>query len=170
MNIKALLITLVGVAGLAAALPQAARANEVLYDSIGFMQGQQSFSDSFSVDGPGTLTVTLSDIAWPVPLASLNFVLGTAQEMLGPVIGPGTASYQVSGGNLVAQWFGTAQGPMATGVYGLKLEFTPATVPLPTAIALLLSGLALLAWQRRRPGEMTAGEMTAGEMATQSTV
>ena len=35
-----------------------ADAAQVLYAGSGFMVGQQSFEDSFSVSGPGTLTVT----------------------------------------------------------------------------------------------------------------
>jgi hypothetical protein len=40
-------------------------------------------------------------------------------------------------------------------VYALKIEFTPnaLAVPLPTSIGLLVSGLALLGWQRRRRDE-----------------
>jgi hypothetical protein len=154
MKFQSILRTMVCVAGLAVASIQTACASEVLYDSIGFLVGQQSFEDSFTVSGPGTLTVTLSDIAWPVALSSLDLVVGTSRGLLGPEMGTGTSTFQVTaGGNIFAQWFGTAQGPLDAGVYGLKVQWAPtATVPLPTSIALLLSGLALLAWQRRERG------------------
>jgi hypothetical protein len=152
MTMRSILQAIACVAGLSVASIPSAGAGEVLYDGIGFLVGQQSFTDSFSVDGPGTLTVTLTNIAWPVALSSLDFVIGTSSGLLGPEMGAGTASFNVTGaGNIFAQWFGTAQGPLNAGVYGLKIEFTQTTaVPLPTAFALLLSGFALLMWQSRQ--------------------
>jgi len=127
----------------------------VIYDGVGFLQGSQSFTDSFSVAAPGTLTVTLANVAWPQQLASLSLVMSSPTGVLGPLMGPGTATYDVLAGNLTAQWFGTAQGPLDTGVYSLQIQYSPNggtsgnPVPLPTSIALFLSGLGLLIWQRR---------------------
>jgi hypothetical protein len=129
-----------------------ARASEIIYDGAGLLMGQQSFEDSFSVSTAGTLTVTLTNVPWPESLANLNFVVGTSQGLLGPEMGAGTASFEVEAGNIYAQWFGTAQGPLDAGSYSLNIQFTPsvvAPVPLPNSILLLFSGLALLAWQRR---------------------
>jgi hypothetical protein len=163
---RSILQAIVCVAGLSVAAIPSAGAGEVLYDGSGFLVGQQSFTDSFSVDGPGTLTVTLSNIAWPVALSSLDLVIGTSSGLLGPEMGAGTASFNISaGGNVFAQWFGTAQGPLNAGVYGLKIEFTQTTaVPLPTALALLLSGFALLIWQRRQGNRIaeSRGDRIAG--------
>ncbi len=161
MNFRAMLRVITFAAGLAAASIHTACASQVLYDGSGFLRGQQSFQDEFSVSGPGLLTITLSNIAWPASLASLDLVVGTPRGLLGPEMGPGTESFNVSGGNVFAQWFGTAQGALDCGLYGLKIEFTPtSTVPLPTSIALLLSGLLLLGWQRRqRAGTMRHGAL-----------
>jgi hypothetical protein len=132
-----------------------ARAGEVLYDGVGFMQGTQSFTDSFNLPSPGTLTVTLANVAWPEQLASLSFLLTTPSGAVGPEMGPGTSTFNVTAGNVSAQWFGTAQGALNTGVYSMEIQFQPTTggsgspVPLPTSIALFLSGLGLLIWQRR---------------------
>jgi hypothetical protein len=131
-----------------------AEADQVLYDGIGFFQGTQSFSDSFSVSTPGILTVTLGDIAWPAPLASLNLLVSSPNGALGPEMGIGTQTFDVNSGNISAQWFGSAApGGMNAGVYSLEIQFSPnaggSPVPLPTSILLLASGLAILLWQRR---------------------
>jgi hypothetical protein len=131
-----------------------AQASTVMYEGLGFMQGTQTFTNSMNLESSGTLTVTLSNMAWPQPLASLNLVLSSSSGMLGhEMTGDDTEIFNVESGNVLAQWFGTAQGPLNAGVYGIKIEFQPSAtaVPLPTSIALLLSGLCLLAWQRRSP-------------------
>jgi hypothetical protein len=160
---KILFIGLCGAASLAAG---SAGAGEVMYDGAGFIEGQQSGMESFNVSGPGTLTIQLSNVAWPTPLGSLNAVVSSASGLLGPEMGAGTQSFQLTtGGEIFAQWFGTAQGPLDAGMYGIKIEFQPSgvpPVPLPTSIALLASGLALLICQRRQrkefrlPSEITA--------------
>jgi hypothetical protein len=149
MRISAMLMAILGFAALSGVPVSTAGASEVILDSSGFITGQQTLTDTFSVSGPGTLTVTLTDMSWPAPLASLDMIIGTTQGLLGPEMGVGTDTYQISGGEVFAQWFGTAQGPLDAGVYGLKIEFTPVPVPLPTSILLLLSAMGLLIWQRR---------------------
>lgn len=137
----------------AGALAAGTAGAEMMYDGAGFIRGQQAGMESFNVSGPGTLTVQLSNVAWPVPLGSLNAVISSASGLLGPEMGAGTSSFKVMGaGEIFAQWFGTAQGPLDVGVYALNIDFQPigvTPVPLPTSIALLASGLALLGWQRR---------------------
>jgi hypothetical protein len=130
-----------------------AAASEVLFDSSGFLRGQQSFVQSFEIDSPGMLTVTLSNISWPERLSSLNLLITTANGLLAPEMGEGSFTLEVGKGDVFAHWFGTAQGPLNIGVYAMKIEFQPfdvVPVPLPTSLALLLSGLAMLAWQRRQ--------------------
>ena len=153
MKIQQLLAASTCALGLWAASAADAKASEVLYDVIGFFSGQQSFENSFTLSGPGTLTVTVTDFAWPTPLSQLDFVVSNTQSLLGPEMGAGTASYKITGAqNVFVQMFGTAQGPLDTGVYGLDIQWTPAVtaVPLPASVALLLSGLAVLGWQRRQ--------------------
>jgi hypothetical protein len=148
-----------------------AQADQVLYEGIGFLQGTQSFTDSFSVASPGTLTVTLGDIGWPAPLSSLNLLVSSPSGSLGPEMGVGTESFNVSSGNVIAQWFGTAAaGGMNAGVYSLEISFAPggsgSPVPLPTSVALLLSGLGLLIWQRRAKDPLGQQEFTGARDTT----
>jgi hypothetical protein len=135
---------------------QRAAAEQVLADISGFMVGTQSFAESFNLPSAGTLTVTLSNVAWPEKLASLNLVLSSSGGLLGPEMGTGMSQFIVgSGGNVTAQWFGTAQGALDAGVFSVKIEFLPKgemAVPLPASIFLFLSGLGLLAWRRRSGG------------------
>jgi len=144
-----------GLTALLAGSMQAAEASQVLYDGVGFFQGSQSFEDTFSVSGPGTLSLTLTDFGWPMPLANLEMTVGTVQGLLGPEVGAGVVSYQIGGPSTIsAQWFGTAVGPLDTGLVGLEVQWSPSsgsgatTVPLPTSVGLLLSGLTLLAWRK----------------------
>jgi hypothetical protein len=138
-------------AGAATAAGPAA-ASQVLYDSAGFLQGSQTFEQSFNITGPGTLMVTLSNVSWPAPLASLSMVLGNSNGLLAPEMGAGSEMFSVTGGPLFLQWFGTAQGPLDLGVYSMQVVFDPSSiipVPLPPSILLLASALlTLLAWKR----------------------
>jgi hypothetical protein len=157
MNIRTVLTKILSASAVLLATVGGATAAQVLYDASGFIVGQQSFADTFNVSGPGTLTVTLTNMTWPEPLASLNSVISTNQGLLGSV-GSGTQTFNVGAGPIYVQWYGTGQGLLYAGVYGLDVEFqassqpsgsNPNTVPLPTSIGLFLSGLLLLVWQRR---------------------
>jgi len=140
------------VAGMLSTTAGSAIASQVLYDGIGLISGQQTVSDSFSVSGPGTLTVTLQDMAFPTALASLDLMVSNSRSLLGPESGPGTESFQVGGPEQIyVQALATAEGPLNTGVYGLNVMWrSAAPVPLATSVAFLASGLVLLGWQRRQ--------------------
>ena len=145
MHIRHLIIVLAGM--IAWALPFSfASADTVLYDSSGFIQGQQSFVQSFDITTAGTLTVSLSDIPWLDTVSNLNFFLTTASGTVGASMGAGTESMSVGPGMVYAHWYGDAAGTFGVGVYGIKLMFQPGgtPVPLPGTLVLLLSGLGLL--------------------------
>lgn len=143
-----------------------ASAAEVLFESTGFVDGQQSFVTPLDLSSSGTLTITLSNIAWPEQLSSLNLVVGNASGLLGPEMGAGAETFNVAAGRVYAQWFGTAQGPLDLGVYWLNIEFQPTggvtPVSLPGSLLLLASGLLLLGWQRRHRNEFGSGSLASG--------
>jgi len=156
MKIRNILLATAGAAACCSMGAQSARASEVLYDGVGFLQGTQSFSDSFTVSAPGSLTVTLGNVGWPQPLTTLDLLVSSSSGVLAPSLDASTVmsateTLNVAAGNISANWFGTAAaGGLNAGVYSVEIQYqaTP-TVPLPTSIGLFLSGLALLAWQRR---------------------
>jgi hypothetical protein len=130
-----------------------ASAGTVMYDSAGFIQGQQSFVEAFNITSPGTLTISLSSVSWLDPVTDLNAFVSTSSGVIGSTMGPGTESTNVAPGTIYVHWFGDASGAYDLGVYGLKVTFQPTAspVPLPTSVLLLLSGFAfLLIWMRRR--------------------
>jgi hypothetical protein len=135
-------------------------ADTVLYDNSGFVQGSQSFVDSFTVTTPGTLTISLADVPWLDTLSGLNLFLTTASGPMGAsMMGAGTESMQVGPGTFYAHWFGDANGQYKVGVYSLEIMFHPefSAVPVPASLILLLSGLGLMfAWPSRRSASKVA--------------
>lgn len=137
------------------------RADTLLYNNAGFIEGQQSFVQSFAITTPGTLTVTLSNIPWMDAIAGLNCFLTTSKGLMGPeTMSSGSESINVQPGMIYAHWYGDANGPFGIGVYGLKIAFEPnggVPVGLPKSLILMLSGLGLLfGWQRRAAPTMAA--------------
>jgi hypothetical protein len=148
------ILSAVGLAFAAWVLPgNAAHADMIIYDSMSIFEGQQAFTDSFSVATPGTLTVTITDVNWLDTVTDLSFFMSSPTGTVGSTLtGSGTESINLtSAGTYSANWFGNAQGLYDLGVVGINIEFRPngVPVPLPASILLMLSGLGLLfAWPR----------------------
>jgi hypothetical protein len=157
VRLKSLFAATIVVIG-AGLLPMSAvQADTVLYNSAGFIQGKQSYVQSFDITTPGTLTVTLTNIPWLDTIADLNCFLTSSSGLIAKAMGVGTESISVGSGMIYAHWLGDASGAYDLGVYGLKITFQPNAAPvgLPGSLILLLSGLGvLLGWQRRQsPGD-----------------
>jgi hypothetical protein len=134
------------------------RADSLIYDGLSLFSGQQSFTESFNLSTPGTLTFTLSNIPWLDTVSNLSGFLSTTSGQIGSTIGAGTETVNVGAGTYYAHWFGDAQGTYNLGVVGMKIEFQPGGTPvaLPTSLVLMLSGLGLLfGWQNRRAPALT---------------
>ncbi|MDE2348538.1 MAG: hypothetical protein KGL92_08540 [Gammaproteobacteria bacterium] len=133
---------------------QQAAADTVLYDSSGLIQGAQSFTQSFNVTTPGTLTITLSQIPWFDTIKGLSCFVSTAGGVLQGVMNGGEETVALqSGTTIFAHWFGTADDKYKFGAYGIKIMFHPdnvVAVTLPSTLLLLVSGLGLIfGWQGR---------------------
>jgi hypothetical protein len=152
---SSLLATILG------AMPfSASRAGTVLYDEASFVQGQQSFTQSFNITGPGTLTVSVAEIPWLDIVSDLNCFLSSSKDLISPATNSGgSETFSVGGGPIYAHWFGSALGIYDLGVIGVKISFQPTAmpVPLPASLVLLLSGLGVLFGWQRRPLTLAAG-------------
>ncbi|HMK86466.1 MAG TPA: hypothetical protein VK437_10960 [Steroidobacteraceae bacterium] len=130
----------------------AAHADMVVFDSMSLFQGQQAFTETFSVTTPGTLSVSLTDVPWLDSVANLSFFLSSPTGTLGrPLTGNGSELIRIAPGTYTANWFGNAEGVYNMGVVGVSVTFYPnwTPVPLPASLIVMLSGLGLLfAWPR----------------------
>jgi hypothetical protein len=143
---------------LALVLPAEAASVALVDASYTISTGSSVEINRLQLTGPGTLTLTLTDIPWPPTLSGIQFELTDASgHVLGTTSGFGTSSFAVAGaGTYYAISAGTFSLPpgatVGFGSFGLDLSFTalaPA-VPLPAPALLLASGLALAALRRVR--------------------
>lgn len=139
------------------ALAATANADTVLLEQSGLISGQQSFVFEMNAPGAGTMTVRLSNLAWPERLSSLSFAASTATGVLQSLSEPGVLTFAIDGpGAYYAHVAGTAQGALDLGLYSLNISFDAlaSPVPLPGAAWLLLSGIALVAGRFRKESVM----------------
>ena len=138
---------LVGVLGLLLA-PQA-WADTMLLATTNLVAGSSADTFSFEAPSPGTVTVELSNLAWPEPLSALSFSATTATNVLESWSAPAAGgaqveSFHVGSGTYFAHVMATATGSLDLGLYSLMLTFTPSAVPLSASAWMLLIGVLVL--------------------------
>lgn len=111
-------------------------------DQTEFVWGANFVLETLSLPSAGTLTLTLSDLEWPMPLKSMDLWLTDFGDVSHYLEGSGSLSVAVSGpAEFVAAVFARSQyGFLGAGAFQLQASFAP--VPLPAGVWLLLSGLA----------------------------
>ena len=164
-----------GLAMALGAIPLASASQIVLQDASYTVGSSGAVNITrFDLTSAGTLTVKLSDIPWPQPLAGAEFMLSTATgEVIGRLSSFGTASFDISGpGTLYALSYGIVNNlpglSFGFGTYGVNLSFSPSAtaVPLPAAGGLMAGGMLLLMsfrGRRRVPSSQhLSGQMGVG--------
>jgi hypothetical protein len=130
-----------------------ALADTMLLSDTTLVRGTSSATFSFDVQSAGTVTATLSNIAWPSPISlkTLNFSATTSNSTLSSWSALSdtkqtrTESFMVDGaGTYFAHIMATAQGDLNLGLYALNVVFTPNAVPLPASEWMLLAGVLVL--------------------------
>lgn len=106
--------------------------------------GQDLSIFSFDVELPGEYSLSLIDYEWPdSSLAALNLSLSTATTTLASLDAAGSLLFFAAPGTYFAQVYGQADLTSGIGLYGLMVDGV-AVIPLPSALILLLSALALM--------------------------
>lgn len=130
-----------------------------VFDSTTLVTGAGLNAGSFSVNGPGTLAIKLSDLLWPQAADTLDFALSSVGGVLAKLNGVGELTYEVSGpATFFASVYAVPKGGTTTpgALYNLSISFTPsAAVPLPAGAWLAASGLLAIAGLRRKRATVT---------------
>lgn len=124
-----------------------ARADQLLVTTP-LVVGSLSSVSNFQISGPGTVTVSLTDLGWTERLASLTFAATDAAGVVATMSGPGQISFNVSSPGMYSAVVGavaSSSGFLDLGWYSMTVNFAPAAaVPLPASGWLLLSCVLLL--------------------------
>jgi hypothetical protein len=144
---------LMGLIVLAPAIPRAEASMmggkvSVLFSESELITGSEAKSVEFTAPGAGNLFLTLTDLDFPNPFASLKFALTDTVSALVGLATPSTLTLDLTKATtLYAEVFATAAAGTDIGLYNLTATFVPDTspVPLPASGTLLLSGVTALA-------------------------
>jgi hypothetical protein len=137
---------LIGWAAVCAIAAPLARA-DMLVSETTLVNGTDESVAAFTVTTAGPITVELTNIPWPQALASLSFMLSSANQVISSWSTQTSTveTYQLTPGTYYAHVSGTAAGTMDLGLYSLSIGTQPvAPVPLPPGAELLAAGLLLL--------------------------
>jgi hypothetical protein len=128
----------------------------VLYSGSDLVEGSAANAVTLSLPGPGELFLTLTDLDFPDPFASLQFALSSTQTTVMALSVAGTTDIKVaSPTTLYANVFAATQAGSDLGLYNLTATFVSAAeVALPASGGLLgsvaLPAMALAFIYRRR--------------------
>jgi hypothetical protein len=131
----------------ASALPATAgMTSSVLSSQSLLVQGSAANDTTLNAPGAGELFLTLTDLQFPVPFASLQFALTDSNSTLVGMQGVGTMSIDLTTPMTVyADVFATTQN--GYGLYNLSATFVSSSaVPAPASAVSLASGCMLLLW------------------------
>jgi hypothetical protein len=163
VNRKAILCLLGGLTMLSG-FPDARASAMVLADQTLFVTGSQATATPLNAPGAGELSVTLTDMDFPSPFASLQFALADTGSSLTATSNASTMSLDLTAPITVyADVFASSQA--GGGLYNLTATFTPTSaVPLPPSAASLAAGLLVML--------LTLGnvQLPHGRKSTQATV
>ncbi len=148
--------------GVGLAISPHASAESILLAQTTMVVGTESTVDSFTTPGAGTVTVSLQNLNWPMPLSALSFSATSADQVIwngGGSINNELASFNVgAAGTYFAHIMASAQGSLNIGLYSLLMTFTPSGSPVPLGSSgwMLLTGMFVLAGLVRvaRPTEL----------------
>jgi hypothetical protein len=128
-----------------------ARADMMLTSQTNMVLGSMSEDYGFTVPYAGTVVAKLTPFEWPdqESMASLNFLATTTSAVLtsfsATPSGTTSATFDVSPGvNYYTHILGTAGGPLQIGLFSYSLTFTPAAVPIPGTLWMLIAGIIAL--------------------------
>jgi hypothetical protein len=138
-------------AGLGLSQAPHALADTMLLSDLTLVKGASSATFSFDAPTAGTVTATVSNLAWPMDhsLQTLSFQATSASATLANWAAAGAdqshqESFLVGQGTYFAHIMAVAQGDLDMGLYSLNVTFSPNAVPIPTSSWMLLTGILVL--------------------------
>jgi len=126
-----------------AALSVPARADIVLEQNVQSVLVSSTLTADYTLPSSGTLTVQLTDYAFPAALQSMNFSLfdtSSGSQLIGSMSAAGTEVFNVQAGTISTLFVAVASPATGLGMYGADLTYVPSSsqVPLPPNGGLLL--------------------------------
>jgi hypothetical protein len=115
------------------------------------VSGSYSGVETFSVTRAGLLTIRLENISWPEKLAQLNCAIYSQSGFMHSLTDSAELRFEIAGaGTYFANISAGAAGLLKLGLFSFKVSFEPSapTVPVPAAIWLFASALALFGLRR----------------------
>jgi hypothetical protein len=120
-----------------------------LYEASTIFTGVSLTTVEFAVPMAGFLDVTLRDMEFPALAGALSFALVQQGSVIGLINGSGRLDLDIEGPQtLFGYVYGVGAPGISTASYFLNISYAP--IPLPAAVWMLLSGLALTGWVGRR--------------------